>query len=854
LVITFCFLPLAHCVAPFTTVTATVTDSDGQAWINCSWSVTFIPSAAYPNASTYNYNGVSFTSPTYNSYLQQNGSCDGTGSFSVTLLDNVASSPFGGTWRFTIKPNASVAATVYNSLAVSGTSVNLSSFLSTNSIAPRFSASRSADAYGYSDTEVSPTPVPGGQYFNVITATTRQWTGTIWQSIIGGTGAYLPIGGGTLLGPLTLNGDPTTSLQAATKHYVDTQNALYALLSGANFSGAVNTLTTLNNSIIIQAIAGDVAVPINNAIVSCSIPCTIVVPPSPSAYTISTPILVRFKTGIKLRCDTSQPLTVTYTTPGTDPDSGLYGTLDVSHSPNFEMSGCNIAAGTLSNIGVNMIHLFADTAASVHNFTLSTTYSPTISGILGVRVESATATITNSALTSNVITITASNLFFPGQTVIVTGSTNLPFINGIPLTVTSGVPGVPASTFTANFTHANVASAVDTGAVGDPSSTGDEIYSGTLTNIPYIAVSTGDYGNNINFHDLVINHPGQCFDFNGSGNGQDSNQIIYSRNTCLGTGDGFGFSFVESAANIIISDNVFYQIGGAGTGESVIESHCITNCAGQFEPVLIANNMFQGTPTTWYGVHVFQNASGTQINNNSFIGMGRDAVELDTGGGTPPNTSINNNFMFNNGSSWTAATITNDSWISNVGAFTATNTYFVGENLVFSGLTNLSFLNGLTLTVTVASGSSFSVTSAAVTHGNVSAAADSGTITSGFCGVRLKGAVSFANINSNYSTTGSSTQPYIICGDANSGIFQIGAMGNQGLINLPTGPGTNSAFGTNDENNITIRSTIISGSNSVPVTGSPTVGQASCIKSSGPPIVIGYCSTVVGAGGACTCN
>ena len=34
----------------------------------------------------------------------------------------------------------------------------------------------------------------------------------------------------------------------------------------------------------------------------------------------------------------------------------------------------------------------------------------------------------------------------------------------------------------------------------------------------------------------------------------------------------------------------------------------------------------------------------------------------------------------------------------------------------------------------------------------------------------------------------------------------------------------------------------------------PTVGQAACIKSAGPPIVIGTCSTVVGSGGACTCN
>lgn len=46
----------------------------------------------------------------------------------------------------------------------------------------------------------------------------------------------------------------------------------------------------------------------------------------------------------------------------------------------------------------------------------------------------------------------------------------------------------------------------------------------------------------------------------------------------------------------------------------------------------------------------------------------------------------------------------------------------------------------------------------------------------------------------------------------------------------------------------------------VPQVGAPTINQAVCVKtaaSAGPPAVppvLGYCSTVVGAGGACTCN
>jgi hypothetical protein len=48
--------------------------------------------------------------------------------------------------------------------------------------------------------------------------------------------------------------------------------------------------------------------------------------------------------------------------------------------------------------------------------------------------------------------------------------------------------------------------------------------------------------------------------------------------------------------------------------------------------------------------------------------------------------------------------------------------------------------------------------------------------------------------------------------------------------------------------------TIVSSAGSVPHVGHPTVGNASCIKSSGPPIVIGYCSTAVSSSGSCTCN
>ncbi len=46
----------------------------------------------------------------------------------------------------------------------------------------------------------------------------------------------------------------------------------------------------------------------------------------------------------------------------------------------------------------------------------------------------------------------------------------------------------------------------------------------------------------------------------------------------------------------------------------------------------------------------------------------------------------------------------------------------------------------------------------------------------------------------------------------------------------------------------------ITNANAIPTVGTPTAGQAACIKAAGPPVVIGYCSSAVSASGACTCN
>lgn len=60
---------------------------------------------------------------------------------------------------------------------------------------------------------------------------------------------------------------------------------------------------------------------------------------------------------------------------------------------------------------------------------------------------------------------------------------------------------------------------------------------------------------------------------------------------------------------------------------------------------------------------------------------------------------------------------------TNVATFTVGNTLVVGQYVTFNGLTNLSFLNGLTLKVATRSATQFTV---AFTHANVASAAETG--------------------------------------------------------------------------------------------------------------------------------
>lgn len=72
---------------------------------------------------------------------------------------------------------------------------------------------------------------------------------------------------------------------------------------------------------------------------------------------------------------------------------------------------------------------------------------------------SSTATITNVAITSDVLTVLANNTFQVGEVVALAGLTTATFLNAQSVTILTAT----GTQFTANFTHADYASAPDTG-------------------------------------------------------------------------------------------------------------------------------------------------------------------------------------------------------------------------------------------------------------------------------------------------------------------------------------------------------------------------------------------------------
>ena len=168
--------------AQTSSLTATITDSDGQTWNNGTYKIEFV---GVQGSSTYTWNGATLTT----AQMSYSGTLNGSGVITANIPDNNYISPFGTQWKVTICPNASGGCVSFNS-AVTGATPDYSTAWSAKTSPIRINPTFGAHAY--SDTEVVTPNNSGSTYYNVTTAYMRVWTGSAWVN--------LASAGGTLTG------------------------------------------------------------------------------------------------------------------------------------------------------------------------------------------------------------------------------------------------------------------------------------------------------------------------------------------------------------------------------------------------------------------------------------------------------------------------------------------------------------------------------------------------------------------------------------------------------------------------------------------------------------------------------
>jgi len=173
------FLVGTFSFAQTSNVSATVTDSDGQTWNNGTYKLSFLPPSGYTGG-VYTFNGAPWTPPT-----PVIGTLSSGGTFAYNGLQrNDYILPTGSGWTFSFCPNASFRCSP-TSLVINSPTQNISSNLVL--VAPRFAAGNLyLGSYGYLDVEVSPTPVTGSTYYNVIAGCQKVYNGASFACSGGG--------------------------------------------------------------------------------------------------------------------------------------------------------------------------------------------------------------------------------------------------------------------------------------------------------------------------------------------------------------------------------------------------------------------------------------------------------------------------------------------------------------------------------------------------------------------------------------------------------------------------------------------------------------------------------------------
>jgi len=194
-----CLLGCYIAQAQTLSITGTITDSLGQSWNNGTFSA-FLYS---PNGAP-SYLGSSVPTATFNGTLSGAGALISSGQFYNTNTIT----PTGALYVVTVCSNTSAPCSTFTIPTTSGSQVIAS--INAAITPPTYPAG--PFAYGYQDSDVSPIPIPGGQYFNVGSLVDRVWNGSAWQNAGSGSGATLPFPG-VIYGTSATAGTVATSSQ-----------------------------------------------------------------------------------------------------------------------------------------------------------------------------------------------------------------------------------------------------------------------------------------------------------------------------------------------------------------------------------------------------------------------------------------------------------------------------------------------------------------------------------------------------------------------------------------------------------------------------------------------------------------
>lgn len=209
-----------------TTVTGTVTDTDGQTWNGGAYTITY--TNTIPGAPSVN--GASITT-------SFSGNLDSSGALAVTLPANATIFPAGSKWSFNVCPAINNPTCYSTAITIVGSSQSISSQLSAIAIAPRVTGGPLTLAYR--DSEVNTTPP--GFYLNITDHLIHYYNQTSWESLTtgGGGGGCAPdgsLGAGSVLADDGAGGCVDTPLS-----YVSTDPSFNVQLVGISTDFNIET-------------------------------------------------------------------------------------------------------------------------------------------------------------------------------------------------------------------------------------------------------------------------------------------------------------------------------------------------------------------------------------------------------------------------------------------------------------------------------------------------------------------------------------------------------------------------------------------------------------------------------------